>query len=339
MQPVQKTITLSIKKILISIGVIIILFIAYQIFLGNMGRHRYASDISLSLDSEMPAVDFSEDTSNRNASISDTREFMKVSYSGNIKTRDVQDISRDVRGIVRDMNGRIDSENVSEKYGRINFVIPKSNLQDFRDEIESLTHAKLYTENTSSENLLSEKKSLENRSDTATTYLANTQSEKSKLESTYTKEITSLQSQIKTLEKLSQEKISQIGVWSSAQNDIYRDQINQLNQETANIADQISNLRNTITQKNRIYTQERDRLNATITQINSEIDLIKKDDLNFTEKIETVSGSVSIEWVSVWELVKLISPIPPLVITVLLVIIFWYILRKFNKVPIFIVKW
>ena len=192
----QKTVTVSIKKILKWLSVIIIVLLISR-FGYLLSRNNSSSLRSYS--NEIPMITFTD--SGSSSSISDTREFMKTSYSGNIKTRDVKNISRDIRGIIRDMDGRIDNEDISEKYGRIDFVIPKSNLDDFRDEIESLVHAKLYTETTSSQNLLNEKKSIENRSDIATKSLSDTQLEKTKLESTYSKNIASLQSQINSTEK------------------------------------------------------------------------------------------------------------------------------------------
>ena len=152
----QKTVTVSIKKILKWLSVIIIVLLISR-FGYLLSRNNSSSLRSYS--NEIPMITFTD--SGSSSSISDTREFMKTSYSGNIKTRDVKNISRDIRGIIRDMDGRIDNEDISEKYGRIDFVIPKSNLDDFRDEIESLVHAKLYTETTSSQNLLNEKKSID----------------------------------------------------------------------------------------------------------------------------------------------------------------------------------
>lgn len=330
----QKTVTVSIKKILKWLSVIIIVLLISR-FGYLLSRNNSSSLRSYS--NEIPMITFTD--SGSSSSISDTREFMKTSYSGNIKTRDVKNISRDIRGIIRDMDGRIDNEDISEKYGRIDFVIPKSNLDDFRDEIESLVHAKLYTETTSSQNLLNEKKSIENRSDIATKSLSDTQLEKTKLESTYSKDIASLQSQINSTEKKLQEKINQIQILSNADSEIYADQINQISQEINTFRNQIENLRNTITEKNRIYTQERDRLTLTIEQINNEIAAIKKDDISFGEKIETVNGSISIQWVNIWNLVKLVSSIPPFILILVPVIIIWYVLRKLKIIPLFVIKW
>lgn len=355
MEQGQKTITLSVKKFIIGIGILILIIIAVQFVRHFINRSYMGVGNSVS-SNDIVAVDFAGGSESRqmgsfsgnmmfpenntNGTIADTREFMKVSYSGSIQTRDVKDTTRDVRGIIRDMNGRIDNENVSEKYGSISFVIPKSNLDDFRDEIESITHKKLYTENTSSQNLLNQKQAIEERTDLTNASLSELQAEKAKAETAHTKELASLQAQVKNLSTLAEAARNQFNAMTTVvEGTPEYVQKNALANDYANYSGQVNVIKNKISEENRKYTENKKGFDTAISQFNNQLGEIKKDDKALTENIETVNGTVSIRWVNVWQLVKEVSPIPPIVITLLLVIIVWYILKKLRIVPLIVVKW
>jgi len=360
----QKMVTFSIKTLLKwIIGLILIIVVALFI-VRSLGRSRMLGvSVGDSVSSnEITSVDFqggetrlanpmSSGAFSRgmqippifgrdNNSVSDTREFMKINYSGSIKTRDVKDTTRDVRGIVRDMDGRIDSETVNEKYGYVSFVIPKSKLDDFRDEIEAITHKKLYTENTSSQNLLNQKQNIEERTDLTNKSLSDLQSEKSKADAEYKKEIASLQAQLKEITLTAQTTKGQLDAKQSAVDGTpeYSEK-KMLAYNYDALSGQIASLKNYIAEKNTKYTQNKNRLDSAIGQFNNQLGEIKKDDKAFAENIETVNGSVSIQWVSLWQLAKVFSPIHPIIIILLLVIIVWYILKRLRIAPLVVVKW
>lgn len=277
---------------------------------------------------------------NGSGSIADTREFMKVSYSGNIKTRDVKDTTRDVRGIIRDMDGRVDSENVSEKYGYVNFVIPKSNFDDFRDEIESITHKKLYIENTSSQNLLNQKQNIEQNMDLTNKSLSDLQSEKTKSETAHNKSLASLQAQLKSLTTSAETMRAKLDAMPAAEEGSPEQVQARMTQESyINFSNQVAELKNKIAQENRVFTENKKSFDSAIGQFNNQLGEIKKDDKAFADNIETVNGSVSIQWVNLWQLAQIFSPIHPILIIIILLIIIWYILRRKNKVPMFVFKW
>jgi hypothetical protein len=62
-------------------------------------------------------------------------------------------------------------------------------------------------------------------------------------------------------------------------------------------------------------------------------------DSKFNENIETVEGSITIRWISLWKLMTVFSPINPIFIISILLVLFWYLLRKLNKVPMIVFKW
>jgi uncharacterized membrane protein len=76
-----------------------------------------------------------------------------------------------------------------------------------------------------------------------------------------------------------------------------------------------------------------------IASTNNTIKDINTQDKKFAENIETVTGSISIQWISVWQLMKVFSPIHPIIIILVLVIILWYILKKLRIAPLLIIKW
>lgn len=355
----QKVITFSIKKFLKWIIALVVIVVVALFILRSLGNSRMRGmAVGDSISSDIATVQFDEGSTSKlanpmsgafgsgmfggrdNGSIADTRQFMKVNYSGTIQTRDIKGIARDVRGIIRDTEGRIDDEMVAEKYARVSFVIPKSNLDDFRDEIESLTHKKLYVETTSSQNLLNQKQSIEERADLTNKSLSDLQSEKSKAEAEYKKEIASLQAQLKEITLTAQTTKSQLDANQNAVGGTpeYAEKKMLINNYDSYM-NQINSLKNYIAEKNTKYTQNKNRLDSAIAQSNNQLGEIKKDDKAFAENIETVTGSVSMQWVSVWQLMKIFSPIHPIFIIIILVLLLWYILKKMKIVPLIVIKW
>jgi Ca2+/Na+ antiporter len=141
---------------------------------------------SMGFENDRNSYDGSYNKGYGNPSISDTREFLKTSYASEIKTRDVSDTVKDVKNSVKGADGRIDSLESSEKYGYISFVVPKSKFEAFRDEIESLTHEKLYTEDISSKNLLTQKQGIEEQETDVNYRLTNIQIEKERITNPFT---------------------------------------------------------------------------------------------------------------------------------------------------------
>ena len=348
----KHTHTSKLTKIFIAVLIWFLLFAGFTIINGSMGV-SVGDDVSYN---EITTIDFDGGGSrtlanpmrqsfgsnwfnqNENGSIADTREFMKVSYSGNIKTRDVKDTARDVRGIIRDMDGRVDSENVSEKYGYINFVIPKSNFDDFRDEIESITHKKLYTENTSSQNLLNQKQNIEQQNSQANTTLSQLQQSQTDLTKKHNQTLASLKNELTTSQKKIIDVRNQIAATDPpASGD--SPYLSELNKQLTIYLSEESQTKQKISTENANYQNQNKSLSEQISNTKNTIKDISTQDKQFTENVETVNGSVSIQWISIWQLTQIFSPIHPVLIIAILLIVIWYILRKKNKVPMFVFKW
>ncbi len=94
-----------------------------------------------------------------------------------------------------------------------------------------------------------------------------------------------------------------------------------------------------ISTENANYQNQNKSLSEQISNTKNTIKDISTQDKQFTENVETVNGSVSIQWISIWQLTQIFSPIHPVLIIAILLIVIWYILRKKNKVPMFVFKW
>jgi type I site-specific restriction endonuclease len=253
---------------------------------------------------------------------------MKKSYNGNIKTRDVSDVARDVKSIVRDVNGRVDGENISDKYAYISFVVAKSEFESFRDEIESLTHKKLYTENISSQNQLSTKQQIEKQDEMAHNSLAELEKQQKDLASAHSKSLASLQSQLsKTRSQISQTRNNKIGT------DENSEQYKGLILEEQNLTQQEASIQQSIKNENATYTNQNNNIKNQITGVNSNIDNIKKTDEQFADNIETVNGTVNIQWATYWEMAKIFLPIHPTLAIIILIILGWFYFRHKSYVP------
>ena len=55
--------------------------------------------------------------------------------------------------------------------------------------------------------------------------------------------------------------------------------------------------------------------------------------LSFNNNIETVSGYISVERISLWEMAKIFSPVSPIIIIIILVLVVWYLLKRKSVIP------
>lgn len=305
----RKVIRISRTKLII--GIIAIVTIVILIIVGmNRSRRMYGGMLdSASVPSmgimatggsvnltEIPMMEFgggnypnSYPYQNGTPDITDTREFLKTSYSAQIQTKDVADKVRDVKNAVRDVDGRIDNFSSSEKYGYVSFVVPKDKFDDFKDEVELLVHKKLYTENVSSQNLLGQKQGIEEQKSSLETRLAQLEKQKKDLDAQYAATLTH---------------------YAVSEQDV----------EVRN---------NLIKEETRLYTEKSGILQGQINQTRRMLEGNAKQDTQFTNNIETVNGVVNVNWVSNWEMVKIFSPIHPTIIIIVLVItLIWFLNRK-----------
>jgi len=314
----QKTIKISRKKLTWAVIILIIvgLWWAYQEprygILPTMMEGGYGVSDSVSSPASSPGAPMMEkvgtmiypDYYRQNPDITDTRQFLKTNYSADIKTRDVKDMIRDIKGIVLSTEGRIDSIQESEKYSYVGFVVPKNQFNAFRDEIESLTYKKLIKVNVSSENLLGQKQSIEEQKQNATSTLANLEKQKRALMIRHNQTLAGMNVELAALQS-----------------------------QVPYPTEEVLALQQNIDSENRSYNSQNQNLANSINQYKALITGIEKQDTQFTNKIETVNGYISVNWISYWQMAKTFSPIHPSIILIILVIVLWKVLSRFRVVP------
>jgi hypothetical protein len=322
---IEKVLYISRKKTIVTI--IILLILGFIVCMGLPAIRN--KTFGLSNQSQMmvgmppPHPGYSES----NGLITDTREFLKTSYSAQIKTRDVPSVMDKAESIIHDMGGRVDSINNSTKSGYINFVIPKTEFYEFKDQIEKLTNKKLFTETEFSQNLLGQKQNIEQEADIIVKSLAELNTEKQNITNQHSKTINSINTNLASVGK---ELTSIKTLISSTTNadllSTYRNQENILLQKQ-------STLNQNKNQENSSYTTKIANINTQINQANGNLDINTKKDIQFGNNIETVNGNISVNWITIWKIVEIYSPIPMSLVVLIFIILLWIILRKTKVLP------
>ena len=324
----KKVIKISKKKLIVSIIVLVLLaIVSLGLYLSRSHMYSLSNNSAGFMAPSVPGAYDEESSYYRNQksalSVKDTREFMKTSYDTTIQTRNVKSVLRDVKGSIKVANGRIDQLNENTKSGYISFVIPKINFENFKDEIESITNEKLIVENISSENLLNQKQSIEQQKQNADNSLMGLEQQQKDLLAKHTQTKNKLSNEQKDLENELYLMDPPPGGFSS-ENIAYRQ----------DLSNQIEQKKQQITAENYTYTTNNQSIKNQINNVNNQLQNVAKQDSNFIDNIETVNGSIRIEWITLWQLIKVFSPIHPTIIIIILVIVIWYFLKRKNYIPV-----
>lgn len=344
-QKTRKVIKISRRRIIVLIFfIVIVLIILGFVYINKMSRPFGISDgdVAMSTLPTAPGIGMMEDGSYQKnydimpvppdyyggqPSIQDTREFLKTSYSAEIKTRNVYDIVRDVKNAVAGADGRIDGMNSSEKYGYVSFVVAKDKFDAFKDEIESLVNAKLYTENVSSQNLLGQKQSIEEQADYLTKSLADLEKSKKDLDAQHAATVRSLANELFSVQsQLAVLRLEIANTEDNTQLAVLRSQENTLMQRESDIKQN----QNT---ENKNYASQNADIQNQIKWMNDSLEGNIKQDIKFGENIETVNGHISVNWISCWQMAKLFSPIHPTIIVIIIVLGILYVMKRKKILP------
>ena len=68
-----------------------------------------------------------------------------------------------------------------------------------------------------------------------------------------------------------------------------------------------------------VHDKEKALLDAMISNASNNVTNINKQDDQLIDNVETVNGYVAIEWVSLWEMARIFSPIHPTLVIIILV--------------------
>ena len=207
--------------------------------------------------------------------VTDTREFLKVYYSASMLTRDVQALTRRVETTVRGYTGRIDNESVAPKYGYVSFAIPQSKYDAFRTELESFVDSRFLTVNISSQNLLSQKVSIEEQQKQADSTLASYKTARQTIVTTHTNLVNALNAKINAADTTASDKTA------------FQQQ---LINENSSYATQLANA------------------DANIKYAQDWVKGVQTQDQTLLANVATVTGTISIQWISLWDMTLLYLP-------------------------------
>ncbi|OGG54256.1 hypothetical protein A2851_01160 [Candidatus Kaiserbacteria bacterium RIFCSPHIGHO2_01_FULL_53_29] len=230
----------------------------------------------------------------------DTREFNKISYSAVMRTRSVQDLVRRTETTVRGFDGRVDQTSSAEKYGYVSFVIPATKFEEFRTEIESFVRPRFLKVDISSQNLLSQKQSIEETQKQVEKNIADLQTERKQLVASHASAVKSLQSQIDANTN------TQTALRAEVTNDPARQasialQLNQLSAELITLKSRLAN-------ENSNYVNNIASIDSQIKYTNENLTGVKQQDQNLLDNVATVNGTISFNWISLWEIMQLYLP-------------------------------
>lgn len=232
---------------------------------------------------------------NPDVPVGDTREFLKVYYNASMQTRDVPALTRRVETIVRGHSGRIDQESSSSKYGSVSFAVPQNKYDAFRTELESLVGSRFLSVNISSQNLLSQKVSIEEQQKQADTSLAGYKTTRQKIVSAHASAASSLQSKIDA----DAEELATLRAQT---------QTPQVLAEIATVSEHQSSLKKQLERENASYTVQLRNIDENIKYAEEWQKAVETQDQTLLDNVATVTGTVSIQWISLWGIALLYLP-------------------------------
>jgi hypothetical protein len=232
---------------------------------------------------------------NGNVPVTDTREFLQVFYNATMRTRDVPGLTRSVETTVKGFGGRIDQESSSVQYGSVSFAIPQSKYDAFRAQLESLVGSRFLTVNISSQNLLPQKVSIEQQQTQANNSLADAQATRQKIVNAHVSAVQSLQAKINA----DDDQLTILRAQSSTPQLLI--QIQSVSDDSTSLSQQLAN-------ENASYTSRLSSADANIKNAQTYITAVQTQDQNLLNTVATVTGTVSIQWISLWDIALLYLP-------------------------------
>ena len=255
-------------------------------------------------------------------SATDTREFLKTSYQASVRTMHVQDLTRRVETTIRGYGGRVDQESSSPQYGSVSFVVPADKFDSFRTEFEGMVNWRFLSVNVSSENLLPQKQSIEQQTAQTQSSIADLTASRTKLVAAHTSTAASLQSQI--------DADTQELATLRAQTSTDPAQQAQIAAQIQTVLADQSSFKSRLANENASYTYNLQNTDASINYTQENLGAIQTQDQNLTANVATVSGTISLSSITLWEIAMLYLPgySIPTIFAVLTVLAYLYDRRR-----------
>ncbi len=282
-----------------------VLFINFSGYLDNVGKQNTQTQLQTE---SVSTSDFYKSTispvppyGGEQLPISDTREFLKISYNASLRTRNVSDLRIKIESIIRNLGGRIDYSNSGEKNGYINFAISKSNLESLKIGVKDLVWTKFYNEQINSQNLLSEKQTIEENQKQAEEKLNYSQTERAQIIGNHNYRISSYQARIISLDTEINTLNIEYQLATPARRVEIINKINQLQAEKSTIQLEITN-------ENKNYQEKINKINSQIKNAQENLKGIQLQDVNLLNNVATVNGIISLSWISLWVMADIYLP-------------------------------
>lgn len=247
----------------------------------------------------------------QDVTIEDTRQFLKTDYGAYLKTRKVDALSAQLQILVRGLGGRVDSASSADKSGYVSFVLPAEKLEAFRAQLKSIAGEKFVNEHVQTENLLSQKVSIEDQTKDVEQQLAQLQVEKNQLTDAHNQTVGTLQVQLSANSK------ERARVLTEKQN--HPEQAPALEARIADLDKNRNRLNAELGSENAEFTNRLADVNAQIQTAESNKTSLQKQDTQLVNTVATVRGNLSLTWISVWQLIDMYVSLQLLVPGLLLV--------------------
>lgn len=264
--------------------------------------------------------------------ITDTREYLKTNFGLDIKTRKVEKMHTRLKTMIRGYDGRIDSANLNERYANINFVLPKSTYESFIEEATEMFPEKFITLHENSTNLLGQKQNIEQQTEYASTSLDNLKMERTDNIKKYDEKYASLNKEISRLQRIMENIVEQRKTVSSTEKETIKKLDDQLNDARQTHNDFVSELLRTMTQ----HEKDLENFDNQIKNVENNLIELGKQDTQLINNVETVNGTITLRFISLFEIVNLYIPVYKTIIIICILIIIGYFLfgRKQKEIEL-----
>jgi len=253
--------------------------------------------------------------------ITDTREFLKTSFGLNINTRKVDKTYTRIKTVIRGYDGRIDNSSLNAKYARLSFVIPKSSYDSFIEEVQGMFPEKFIKLSENTSNLLGQKQNIEENTNQSNLNLADFRKNRENAVKTHDASAASLQKEINRLNGIIYSLNQQKKTVSST------DQagLKKINDQISYYTHSLTAQKKSLEQENINYQNTLDGLDRLINAEEKQLANLEKQDTKLINNVETVDGTITIKWISLFEIVNLYIPVYKTIIVVCILIILFYI--------------
>lgn len=248
----------------------------------------------------------------------DARELLKTYYGAHIRTRHVDTLGMRLQTMIRGYGGRVDSAYIQTKSGSISFVLPKSSFETFKTELKSILPERFVEENLNVQNMLPQKQNIEEQTDVTKENLESYQTKRKTLVDTHNAHVVSLQAQINAYGRSISTLNNEVTTSTVRQQEI-KTQVSSLEAKQRVVKQQLI-------RENEQYKMDLQYVDADIEAMNRQLVNLGKQDQHLVKDVETVNGTISLEWISLFQIVDLYVPVYGTLITIFSIIILGYLL-------------